>query len=611
MGFIMDGLEAEAYDRTYGDRALLARIGRYFRPKLATMLFIVGMIVLTSVMDTALPVLLARGVDAVVADQTARTAWPLFGALLVAGVLSWTFNLFRQWHTAGAVADVVLRLRLDVFSAVVGRDMSFYDEYKSGSIVSRVTTDTEDFSNVVTLTLNLLSQLIVLVLLVSVLFYRNTRLALLALTIAPLIVIVALSFRKIARLTSQRSQRSLARVNSNVQEAVNGIAVAKSFRQEGAMYQEFRGVNTQSYQVTMRQGFVYNGIFPLLVMIANLGTTILVYFGGMSVLEGSVSAGDWFLFLQSITIFWFPLTSIASFWSQFQLGLSASERAFALIDAEARVVQTDNQPVPELNGRIEFRDVDFGYDPQHPVLQGFNLTIRAGETVALVGHTGAGKSSLGKLITRFYEFQGGQILIDGRDIRTLDLTQYRRHLGVVPQVPFLFTGTVLDNIRYARPEATDEEVEEVAHRIGGGEWLEALPEGLHTPVGEMGRGLAMGQRQLVALARVLLQRPSILILDEATASVDPLTEEQIQEGLDVLAADRTAIIIVHRLSTIRHADRIVVLRQGCIVEEGGHDDLMERGGEYADLYNTYFRHQSPDYRPGEGFIPVGPGKTSG
>lgn len=207
-------------------------------------------------------------------------------------------------------------------------------------------------------------------------------------------------------------------------------------------------------------------------------------------------------------------------------------------------------------------------------------------------------------MARFYEFQGGQLLIDGRDIRTFDLQEYHRHLGVVPQVPFLFSGTVADNIRYARMEASDEEVALVAQRIGGGDWLEALPEGLQTSVGEEGKALSMGQRQLVALARVLLQNPSIIILDEATASVDPLTETQIQEGLDILLKDRTAIIIAHRLSTIRHADRIIVLSHGRTVEEGSHDALMTQGGHYAQLYNTYFRHQSPDYRPGEGFVPV-------
>jgi ABC-type multidrug transport system fused ATPase/permease subunit len=202
---------------------------------------------------------------------------------------------------------------------------------------------------------------------------------------------------------------------------------------------------------------------------------------------------------------------------------------------------------------------------------------------------------LGKLVARFYEFQGGQLLIDGQDIRTLNLADYHRHLGIVPQTPFLFSGTVADNIRYARPDAPTEAVQTVAERIGGGDWLETLPGGLDTPLGEGGRGLSMGQRQLVALARVLLQDPAIIILDEATASVDPLAEAQIQEGLDLILRDRTAIVIAHRLSTIKNADRIIVLRQGQIIEEGNHDTLIQQEGHYAELYNTYFRHQSADY----------------
>jgi ABC-type multidrug transport system fused ATPase/permease subunit len=223
------------------------------------------------------------------------------------------------------------------------------------------------------------------------------------------------------------------------------------------------------------------------------------------------------------------------------------------------------------------------------------LTIKAGETLALVGHTGAGKTSIGKLVARFYEFQGGQLLVDGLDIRRFDLNSYRRQLGIVPQTPFLFAGTVADNIRYGRPGSSDAEVLEVASRVGGGDWLEALPQGLATQVGEEGKGISMGQRQLVALARVLLQDPAIIILDEATASVDPLTEAQIQEGLDVVLQDRTAIVIAHRLSTVRSAGRIIVLREGEIIEQGDHDALMALGGHYAQLYDTYFRHQSLDY----------------
>ncbi|MFN8454351.1 MAG: ABC transporter ATP-binding protein [Anaerolineae bacterium] len=596
MGFLMDGLDAEAYDRAYTDRQLIFRILGYFRPKLPAMLFVAGMVTLNAVMDTALPILIAQGVNQLSESVTlANTGW-LAGAILASGVLSWIFNFFRQWYTARTVGDVVLKLREDAFAAVMERDMSFYDEYSSGKIVSRVTSDTQDFSSVVTLTLNLLSQFLLVIMLVGVLFYINVRLALLTLIIAPLIVIISLGFRRLARLTTQRARRALAEVNSNVQESISGISIAKNFRQEETIYDEFRRVNAQSYGVNLRQGFVFSSIFPILVTVAGLGTVIVVYFGGESVLRGSVQPGDWFLFVEAINVFWFPLTSIASFWSQFQLGLGASERVFALIDAEPRVVQQDNQPVPHLAGKIEFKNLGFRYTEQETVLSNFNLTISAGETVALVGHTGAGKSSLGKLVARFYEFQAGQLLIDGRDIRGFDLAAYRRHLGLVPQTPFLFTGSVAENIRYARPDAPDEAVRAVAEQIGGGDWLESLPGGLDTPVSEGGRGLSMGQRQLVALARVLLQNPSIIILDEATASVDPLAEAQIQEGLDLVLQTRTAIVIAHRLSTIKNADRIIVLRQGQIIEEGNHDSLMAQGGHYAELYNTYFRHQSADYQ---------------
>src|SRR6266576_908948 len=604
MGFIMDGLDAETYDRKYADSQLVARIIGYFRPQSTMMLFVSVLVLLNSLMDTAYPLLIARSLDTLAADKSLQTIAILVAVILVTGIFSWIFNFLRQRYTARSVGNVVLNLQQDAFAAIVARDMSFYDEYPSGKIVSRVTSDTGQFATVVTLTLNLLSQLLLFFLIAAVLFYINMRLALLALTITPIIICIALGFRWIARRTTRRSQRSLARVNSNVQEVISGITVAKNFRQEQNMYDEFKKVNEQSYHVNVRSGFVYNGVFPLLFLVANIGTTIVVYFGGLNVLSGGISAGEWFLFVQSIGILWFPLTSIASFWSQFQLGLSASERVFALIDAEPRVQQVDQQPVPRLDGRIEFKDVFFQYTEQQTVLAGFNLTIKAGETVALVGHTGAGKSSLGKLVARFYEFQGGEILIDGRDIRTFDLHAYHRLLGIVPQVPFLFSGTVADNIRYARPQATDEEVAAVAQNIGWGDWLEALPNGLETEVGEEGKALSLGQRQLVALARVLLQDPSIIILDEATASVDPLTEAQIQEGLDLVLQHRTAILIAHRLSTVRHADRIIVLDRGRIVEEGNHNALMNQGGHYAQLYNTYFRHQSPDYKPGEGFVPV-------
>lgn len=598
----MDGIAAEGYDRSYTDGQLLRRIGRYFRPHLPTMLGVGGAIVASAGLDAALPVLVSVGVDRVLAegfDRTSlveRSGW-LLAAVLGSGVLSYGLNFVRQWWTARVVGDVVLTLREDAADAVLARDLSFYDEFSTGRIVSRVTSDTQDFATVVTLTLNLIAQVLQVAIVVGVLIAIDLRLAAIAMTIAPVIVAVALGFRRIARLVTQQARRVLAEVNANVQESVTGISVAKAFRQEAATYRRFQAVNARSYRLNLRQGLVFSAIFPVLGTIAGVGTFLVLYFGGRSVGAGEVTPGQWYLFVQAVALFWFPLTSIASFWSQFQLGLSASERVFALVDAEPRVAQTDARPAPVLAGRIEFRGVDFAYVPTEPVLRGFDLTIDAGETVALVGDTGAGKSSLGRLVARFYEFQGGTILVDDHDLRTFDLPSYRRQVGIVPQTPLLFRGKVRDNVRYARPDADDAAVEAAARSVAGGDWLDALPRGLDTEVTEGGRGLSMGQRQLVALARVLLQDPRVLILDEATASVDPFTEALIQEGLDVALAGRTAIVIAHRLSTVRRADRILVLRRGEVIEQGTHDALVARGGAYADLYDTYFRHQAPDYDP--------------
>lgn len=596
MGFIMDGLDAEDYDRQYSDGELVKRILAYFKPQAWRMAAVAFAIVCTSFLNTGIPIFISDSLDRLVAQPTRDQLIQITVGLILLGVLGWVFNAIRQWVSAATVANVTLKLREDTFDAVLKRDLSFYDQFPSGKIVSRVTSDTQAFSAVVNLTSELLSQILLIFLLVGYLFSIDFELTVLLLMLAPVIVFVALAFRRIARETVTQSRRINAEVNSHIQESISGIRIAKTFRQENAIYDEFIDVNKQSYGINLRTGYTFSSIFPILNTVAGLGTAALVYFGGLTVRGGDLTAGEWYLFIQGLALFWFPLTSIASFWSQFQLGLAAGERMFALIDAESKLEQTgDNVAIPHIKGDIRFDNVDFSYNDKETVLSDFNLHIKPGETLALVGHTGSGKSSIGKLVARFYEYQDGQLTIDGHDIRTLDLADYHRQLGIVTQSPFLFDGTVMENIRYGNPDATDAEVEQVAHLVAKGDWIRGLPDGLMTQVGERGTNLSMGQRQLVVLARMLMQNPSIFILDEATASVDPLTEALIQEGLDVALKNRTSIVIAHRLSTIKNADRIIVLQQGEIIEEGTHDELLARGQHYADLYNTYFRHQSLEY----------------
>lgn len=595
MGFF-SGLDSEGYDRQYSDRQLVARISGYFRSYGRQLLAVTVLLLVIAGASAATPVIVASGVDALGGGMSAAAVGLLSAAVFLAGAVYWVANWARRRLAIRMVGDVVLALRTDAFKAAAAHDLSFYDEFASGKVVSRITSDTQDFGQTVVLVTDLFGQVIQAVFLGAYLFTKEWRLALLLLSFLPVLFLVALGFRRLAREVTRAGMRAMAMVNATIKETVSGIAVAKNFRQEASIFDQFDQANRESYRVNVRRGLVLSMVFPSLNALGGVATAILVYVGGLSAIQGVITAGAWFLFLQSLDRFFFPVLNLSAFWAQVQQGLSAAERVFALVDAESVVVQVMEQRVPVLKGDIRFENLWFRYSDNEPVLCGFNLHIHPGETIALVGHTGAGKSSIARLIARFYEYQQGRLSIDGYDIRSFDLTGYRSQLGIVSQAPFLFSGTVSENICYACPsESTLAEILMLAEQIGNGEWLETLPGGLDTEVGERGARLSMGQRQLVSLMRVLVQQPAIFILDEATASIDPFTEWQIQQALNMILANTTSILIAHRLSTVKAADRIIVLEDGKIIEEGNHQSLLALDGHYATLYNTYFRHQSLAY----------------
>lgn len=594
MGFFSD-LAAESYDRQYSDRELVRRIVSYFKPHRSYLFWVAVFLFVIAMSAAATPMLVSWGLDKLTDDPSSEVIWLLSCTIFLMGLITWGANWMRRRYMARIVGDVVYSLQADGFKASAEHDLSFHDEYSSGRIVSRITSDTRDFGQLITFVTDLISQFAQALILGITLVSINWRLSLWVFGFLPIIFLAAMSFRRLARTVTRTGMRAMANVNATIKETVSGISVAKNFRQEQTIFDEFDEANIQSYRVNVKRGFVLALVFPSLNALGGIATAILVYVGALSVVQGVITVGAWYLFLLSQDRFFFPVLNLSAFWTQVQSGLSAAERIFGLIDAESAVVQVEQNPVPLLKGDIHFKDMQFRYSEQEQVFKDFNLHIQPGESVALVGHTGAGKSSIAKLIARFYEFQEGQILIDGEDIRSFHLHQYRSQLGIVSQIPFLFSGSVAENICYACAGSDEDGVAEVAKEIGGGEWVDTLPQGMQTQVGERGNRLSMGQRQLVSLLRVLVQQPAIFILDEATASIDPFTEWQIQQALDLILKNSTSILIAHRLSTIKAADRIIVLEDGGIIEEGNHDDLLAKNGHYANLYNTYFRHQSLAY----------------
>ena len=611
MGWMFGGLDKDDFDRQYSDSALLMRIIGYFKPYKYLLLILSLTLMLTSLSTTLVPVLISNALGTLDQNNLFSNAivW-LIILILIFSLSSFIFNLIQQEFTFRATAGAVYDLRKDVFNAMIKKDMEFFDRQESGKLASRVVNDTNDFGQTVSLVSNVIGQLLTIFFLFFFLIIYSVKLTLFILLFIPLIVLVALSFRKFARKIALASSRVLAKVNALIQETTSGIYIAKSFRAEDYIYNEFETLNKTSYNINLRRALLMNSIFPILGIFTALATTGIIYLGFQDILGESfsifgfvirpdfITVAELYLFYTALNFFFQPLLQISAFWSQFQQGLAAAERIFALIDAENNVIQYDNQKITHRQGKIEIKDLTFAYKPGINIFEHFNLKIAPGENLAIVGHTGAGKSSLAKIIARSYEFQHGEVIIDDYDIRSLDLEEYRKNLAIISQEVFLWNDTIRNNLLYGlkeKSENSDTLLQDVLSKVEALDWIQSLEKGLDTIIGDRGNKLSMGQRQLISFARILLQNPTILIMDEATASIDPLTELQIQHATDILMQGRTSIIVAHRLSTIKKADRIIVIDKGKIVEEGNHNDLLAKNGYYSELYNTYYRHQSLEY----------------
>ena len=585
------GLGEEGYDRIYSDRELFSRILKLFKPYRRSMTIIITFICLSSITYGLTPYLMS-----LIIKQLETQSDPLILIFfiintLILNSLGYLFNYVNRRTGNRMVYGVCYNLRRQTNLRVLEQDLSFFDKYPTGRIVSRINSDGAKFGGSVTMFTELISSFLIFMIVFIPMIIVSPLLTGVFMIIVPFVFAFTLSFRKITRRKSVYGQRSLAQVNAFVQESMAGIQIIKSFRQEESQYDNFQAINKQSYRVNMSRALYLSILFPSLDILVAVLYALLIFFGGNLILQGELSGSDIYLFLQSSLLMFSPILQIAGFWAQFQDGLSAAERIFALQDSQSYIKQ-GGYVLDSIKGRIEFDNLGFEYVPDKPIFKDFNLVIQPGETVAIVGHTGAGKSSLTKILLRLYEFQSGDVRIDGHSIRDISLSEFRRSVGFIPQVPFLWADTIENNVKYGSPEASHEDVIRALERSGGMEWIKNLDNGLKTFILERGKVLSMGQRQLIVFARVLLQNPSILILDEATASVDPFTELQIQEAMEKVMQGRSTIVIAHRLTTVRNVDRIIVLDHGKIVEEGNHESLMRRNGYYARLYNTYFRHQS-------------------
>jgi len=496
----------------------------------------------------------------------------------------------QVWLVGATGQRVLAELRAQIFARVQSLSLRYFDQHDAGDLMSRLVSDTDVIGAFLTQGLmQSLGAMLGLVAVVGMMAVTSPLLAGATFVVVPAMFALTQGFSRRARARYRTARAAIGEVSSNLQEDISGVREAQAFRRGARNIARFAEANAANRDANVSAVAVTSAFTPAIDVLSTLATAIVVGLGGWLVVAGRLDVGVVVAFLLWVGNFFRPIQQLSAFYTQAQAALAAAERVFELLDERPEVLDApDARPIGPIAGRIAFEGVDFAYEPGRPVLAGIELVVEPGQTVAIVGPTGAGKTTLVNLVPRFYDVGAGRVTVDGRDVRQVTAASLRRQLGIVPQDAYLFSGTIAENIRFGRPDAPDAAVEAAARAVGAHGFIAGLAEGYATRLGERGGSLSGGQRQLVALARAALVDPRILILDEATASVDTRTEAVIQAGLDRLLAGRTSLVIAHRLSTVRGADLVVVLVGGRIVERGTHAELVARGGTYAGLYERQF-----------------------
>lgn len=584
--------EEEALGKVY-DRQLARKLMRYLRPYRSAVIGAVALLIVDSGFRLAGPVLIQIAIDTHIQNRDFQGLTLIAVAYLVLLAVQFVAAFAQTYLTNWTGQKIMVDLRHEIFSHVQRLHLQYFDRTPVGRIITRITSDVDALNELFTSgVVKIFGDLVTLAGIVGVMLWMDWRLALICFSVIPFLTMVTLVFKHLVRGTYRRVRTALARINAFLQENIVGMSVVQIFVQEDRKSREFEARNREHLEANLASILYYAVYYPVVDLIAAVSIALIVWYGGLSAVSGTLTLGVLVAFIQYAERFYKPISDLSEKFNILQSAMAGAERIFGLLDTHPEI----EPPMAPLKagraaGRIEFRDVHFSYDGNHPVLKGIDLAVEPGEKVAIVGATGSGKSTLINLLCRFYDVTTGRILVDGVDVRDWDLDALRRSISVVLQDVFLFSGNIEENIRLWDRGIDRSGFEWAAQQVHAAPFVRRLPQGFATQVSERGLSLSVGQRQLLAFARALAHQPSILVLDEATSSVDTETELLIQDALERLIHDRTALIIAHRLSTIQHCDRIVVLHRGEIRESGTHQELLRMRGIYHKLYQLQYQEQ--------------------